>query len=113
MKKAIKIRKQMTKIEGFSSSAFFENKIIKFEDFKMNELQSDPDDQSSEAIEFLYKLKDDDISDYLHYFLTIRNKEEKKEYIDDIMHRLASSDFKNISPEVKSWVEHHLKKRTL
>lgn len=116
-KKGLESLKKMakTKHTGLSPFRISENHIIKFEIFVMKENYEleDSEDQSSEVIEFLYNLKDEDIYDYLHDYITIRDREEKKEYIEDIMRRLNARKFSNISRETKSWIEHHLKKRIL
>lgn len=98
-----------TKHKGLSPVHVSENHILKFHLFEMN-TNHEPD-ESPEVVQFLYSLNDQDIFDYLHDFLTIRDKEEKKEYIELITLRLDSPIFKNISSETKSWITHHLKKR--
>lgn len=99
-----------TKHKKLSSVRITENHIIKFSLFEM-ESYFEPD-ESSEVVQFLYTLNDQDIFDYLHDYLTVRDKEEKKEYIELINLRLKSPKFNNISSETKSWIAHHLKKRT-
>lgn len=99
-----------TKHKGLSKERITESYILKFSLFEMENYHER--DESSEVVQFLYTLRDNDIFDYLHEYLTISDKEQKKEYIELIVSRLEDSKFSTISSETKSWIEHHLKKRT-
>lgn len=81
-------------------------KILKFKNFIVEEIQLD-DDQSADAIQYLYSLHEDDMTALVNDFI-VADKESKKEYIEDIVSFLK----KHKIPTTKtSWVEKNLKKR--
>lgn len=109
-----KLRKlAKTKHAGLSPAAITENKILKFNEFIVEELffEKDEDDESSEVIQYLYSLQDEDITSFVNEFLVV-NKETKKEYIEDIISRLGDKS-KRIPNDKIEWVEKNLKKRTI
>jgi hypothetical protein len=108
-----KLRKlAKTKHVGLSPVAITENKILKFNEFIVEELffEKDEDDESSEVIHFLYSLSDDEITLLVNEFI-VTDKETKKEYIEDIIYTLKSMGYKIPIQELE-WIETNLKKRT-
>jgi uncharacterized protein YutE (UPF0331/DUF86 family) len=81
-------------------------KILKFKNFIVEEIQLD-DDQSADAIQYLYSLHEDDMTALVNDFI-VADKESKKEYIEDIISFLKKH---KISTGKIEWVEKNLKKR--
>lgn len=105
-------RMAKTKHASLSPTRVTERKIANFDEFIFEELGffDDGDDQSSDAIFFLYSLKDSDLTELVNEFVTIHNKEDKKEYIDEIV-KLVKTKFTDLDDKTIDWIDINLKKR--
>lgn len=111
----LKKKKRMTKTKyvSLSPTRVTERKIANFDEFFFEELgffDNDDDDQSSDVIFFLYSLKDSDLTQLVNEFVTIHNKEDKKEYIDEIV-SLVKTKFTDLDVKTIDWIDINLKKR--
>lgn len=109
-------RMAKTKHTRLSPVKISEASVISFTEFSLLEMHYWEQDDSSETIQWLYKIAQDlnliDLYPLIHDYLTDSDKQSKLEYIEEIKNILIEKG-SSISNEQIEQVEKSLKKRTL
>lgn len=82
-------RMASTKHAGLSPTRVSESRLLKFDEYLMNEDLGGEAMEAFNELEFLYSLEDYEINEYLHDFITTDNTLDKMEYCGLIVARLG------------------------